>query len=116
MKLVIKYGPKGKEYHVDGKRVTEKQVNKLFPNKFQQLVDSHKAADGHRPACWPMTCVLTGVDPSEIPEAKAAAAKAGLRIDFDPETGGAIFESRGQRRDYLRHMGQFDKDGTYGDY
>ena len=115
MKLVISYGKSGVEYTVDGVKKTKKQVDKLFPDKFSQLVSDHKAPDGHRPSCWPMKCDATGGNPEQIPEAIAAAAKAGVKIDFDRKTGEAIYESRAQRKAYCQFMGFYDRSGTWGD-
>jgi hypothetical protein len=55
-----------------------------------------------------------GVHPSQIPEAKALAAKEGIKIDFAPD-GDAIFTSRSQRKRYLKSRGLVDRSGGYGD-
>ena len=78
------------------------------------MVAARKTTDGHRPSCWPMTGVLTGVDVSEIADAKAEAAKAGLRIDFCEKTGGVIWESAAQKKKYVEHMKQIDRGSMYG--
>lgn len=66
------------------------------------------------PAGWPLISDAAGVHPRQIPEAKASLAAAGIRCEFT-STGAAIFESRGQRKAVLKHLGLHDKDGGYGD-
>lgn len=66
-------------------------------------------------SCWPLLSDAAGVHPSQVKEAMEQSSKMGVPTKFHPETGQAIFESRGHRKAFLRMKGMYDRSGGYGD-
>ncbi len=77
----------------------------------------HYGAESAKPspsACWPQVCTIDGIDPADIPQARAEARAAGIDVDFTPE-GGPIHKSRKERKRYYEHIGMHDLNAGYGD-
>ena len=69
-------------------------------------------------ALWPRKSDAAGVHPKQIPEAIAAAAKRGVKIDFDRNTGEAIFTSPRHEKEYcerVRGLFRVGKGAGFGD-
>lgn len=67
---------------------------------------------------WPRESDAAGVQPWQREEAIAAAAKRGVKIDFNPATGAARFETKQHEKRYLeqvRGLHLCGKGGGYGD-
>jgi hypothetical protein len=71
---------------------------------------------------WKRPVISDGaaVHPLDVPAAMARDKLHGLNIEYTPDDGSGgggrpIFESRGQRRAFLKSMGYHDRDGGYGD-
>lgn len=64
---------------------------------------------------WPVHSDAAGVHPDDAPAAQAESTRRGVPTEFHPETGCAIFRSRGHRTKYCRAFGYFDRDGGYRD-
>lgn len=65
-------------------------------------------------ANWPQYSDAAGVHPTQIKEASAEMARAGVPTQFDSD-GRAIFHSRLHRKNALRAMGLYDRNAGYGD-
>ena len=65
------------------------------------------------PGNWPLHSKALGVGADEIEEAKADDRRHGLKHDYDPETGDAIFSSVGQKRAALKKHHWRDNDAYY---
>lgn len=66
------------------------------------------------PGAWPMKSTAAGVNPSQVKEAAAYAAKMGVPTDFTSR-GEAIFTSRSHRAKFLRAHAMHDRNAGYGD-
>lgn len=109
MRLSVSYMPNGKKaYFIDGKEVSFEEYDSVAPHKIKDVIESRRAADGHRPSCWPMASDAAGVNPDQIKEATEGARKAGVPTEFNRE-GQAIFTDNNHRRRYLKHMGWVDR-------
>lgn len=64
---------------------------------------------------YPMKSAATGVEVHQIPEAMAHDRENGLKVDYDPKTGDAIYTSRGQRKKHVESLGMYDRNGGYSD-
>lgn len=64
---------------------------------------------------WPMECEASGVLPSQIPEAAAKFRAAGVEVEFNPNTGAAIYTSRAHRAKALKAIGMYDRNAGYSD-
>lgn len=64
---------------------------------------------------YPMKSAATGVNPVQIAEARAHDAENGIKVDYDPKTGDAIYTSPGQRKKHCESLGFFDRNGGYSD-
>lgn len=80
----------------------------------RDIVSEHRSAP-QTSSCWPMMSDAAGVHPEQCGKAYEESVRIGAPTRFHPETGQAIFESRGHRRAYLRAKGMFDRNGGYGD-
>jgi len=67
------------------------------------------------PGTWPMESDAAGVNPVQIPKARAYARKMGVPTEFNPKTGAAIFTSRDHRKRHCEATGLYDRNGGYGD-
>lgn len=73
----------------------------------------HKGGSGPTgDRAWPLLCDASGVHPSQINEARAAAEKAGVPTEFAPD-GRAVLRSRGHRAKFLKSIGLHDRAGGY---
>jgi hypothetical protein len=63
----------------------------------------------------PVESDAMGCHPSQIPEMRAAAAKKGLKVDFDPKYGTAKFATRKQYKEYAEAHGMYARNGGYSD-
>jgi hypothetical protein len=82
------------------------------------------AKDGFKPrqktrcptaATWPMTTILGGVNPEQIPELRSLWQERGVTgCDVLPN-GDVVWESRQARKKDCEARGLFDRDGGYGD-
>ncbi len=114
MKARVIYGRTNK-YFVEGKEVTKEE--------FDEVVTQKPFIPGKPPrasslTAWPMTSAGAGVHPEQIDEAEATNKRMGDNVRYVREgenAGDAIFTDRGQRRDHLKNIRLFDKDGGYGD-
>lgn len=70
---------------------------------------------GTNPRLYYQRSDAAGVNPSQIPQQMEADRRLGVPIQYDHETGEAIFESPGQRREYCEAHGLFDLNGGYYD-
>ncbi|HUW32514.1 MAG TPA: zinc ribbon domain-containing protein [Planctomycetota bacterium] len=68
-----------------------------------------------RCSTWPMESDALGVDPGQIPEFEADARERGVPIEFNRETGAAIFTGPLHRKRYARAYGFHDRNGGYSD-
>ena len=115
MRASVVYKANGdKTYVIDGEEVSRTEYESRVPHKLKDVFASRKAADGHRPACWPMASDAAGVNPDQIKEAMEGARKAGVPTEFNRD-GQAIFTSREHRKRYCKALGFYDRSGTYGD-
>ena len=80
----------------------------------RDVVAEHRGGTSN-PGAWPIYSDGAGVHPSQVVEAMEHAANNGVPTRFHPETGQAIFESRGHRKAFLRMRGMHDRSGGYGD-
>lgn len=64
---------------------------------------------------YPMKCDGCGINPDQYEEAMAADRAMGIPIDYDRETGQAIFTCRTQRKRYQEAHGIYDRNGGYSD-
>ena len=64
---------------------------------------------------WPMECDATGVNPDQIESAMAADAKKGVSIEYNRETGAAIYADSAQRKNHCESLGIADRNGGYSD-
>ena len=64
---------------------------------------------------FPMLSDGAGVHPSQCEAAYKQSVEMGVPTQFHKETGQAIFESRSQRKAFLRAKGMYDRNGGYGD-
>ncbi len=62
------------------------------------------------PGNWPLRSKAMGVGVDEIAAAKADDRRHGLKHDYDPETGDALFSGVGQKRQALKKHGWRDND------
>lgn len=67
------------------------------------------------PSNWPQESDAAGVNPEQIPEARAYARERGVPTEYNPETGAAIFTGRNHRKEFCRISGLYDRSGGYGD-
>jgi len=56
-----------------------------------------------------------GVNPLQIPEAMAADAAKGVQVEYDPESGEAIYNDPAQRKAHCEANGMADRNGGYSD-
>jgi hypothetical protein len=80
----------------------------------RDVVSEHRGTS-HSSGTWPLLSDAAGVHPNQVNEAMEHASRNGVPTRFHPETGQAIFESRGHRKAFLRMRGMYDKSGGYGD-
>lgn len=78
-------------------------------------IGTQRVSLGRKNTGWPMESDAAGVDPTQIPEAGAELAAAGVSADFNPNTGAMIFESRGHRAQCLKAIGMHDRDAGFSD-
>jgi hypothetical protein len=64
---------------------------------------------------WPKKSWALGCPRHQIPEMRAAYARAGIPTDFDPATGDMKLTGRQHRNAILTLWGKHDLDGGYGD-
>jgi len=64
---------------------------------------------------WPMKSDATGVNPDQIPEAMAADASRGVRVEYDRDTGAAVYNDASERKRHCESLGIVDRNGGYGD-
>jgi hypothetical protein len=100
-------------YEVMEQLLTEEEFERAFPPV---------QIPGAALTAWKRKIMSDGaaVHVSQIPEAMARDKLHGLNIEYTPDDGQGgggrpIFESRGQRRAFLKSMGYHDRDGGYGD-
>jgi hypothetical protein len=111
MRGKIVWGAKGKEYFVEGKRVTKAEFDRTFPSKpIQGGMTVFGEADWSRP----IDSYALAVHPTQVQEAMQDAAKKGVHTEFLPD-GRPRFKSRNHRKQYMRAYGFFDRDAGYGD-
>lgn len=93
---------------LDGKAFVEVLVSVQHKS-----VNTDYAGISHH-ATWPMTSYSMGVGADHIDEAKKADAAAGLKgVDYDPNTGDAIFADQSSHQRYCEAHGFFDRNGGY---
>ena len=63
---------------------------------------------------WPMLSDAMAVHPDQIQETREHAARHGVPTDFVPD-GRPILLSRNHRKRYGELIGQYDRNGGYGD-
>ena len=111
----ITYGRFGrKHFYIDGKEVTEREFNRAFPSKIEDLLASPTLLPAQTPTCWPMVSEALAVHPKQVEQARIRNRRHGVAVDYLPD-GRAILPDRGARRDLLRIEGFRDNNGGYGD-
>lgn len=64
---------------------------------------------------WPMRSDTLAIDPDQYVEAMEADAELGVPIQYDQQTGEAIFTSPGQFRRFCEAHGYYARNGGYQD-
>jgi len=67
------------------------------------------------PQNWPMKSDAAGCLVHEIPKRMEQLRRRGVRCEFDPRTGEAIFDNASHRKQVLQAMGMYDRNAGYGD-
>lgn len=67
------------------------------------------------PGAWPMESDAAGVNPVQIPEARAYARKMGVPTEYNPQTGAPILTSRDHRKRFCEISALYDRNAGYGD-
>lgn len=107
MKGVIRGEGKKKKYFIDGREVTKRKFDRIFPDK---PITSGAGLLGWKP----LVSNALAVNPSQVKEAIAHAQSLGVPTDFLPD-GSPVFRTRQHYKEYCRQYGFFNKDGGYGD-
>lgn len=96
-------------YKINGKQVTEQEWRAYKPKHA-----SFGAPGGHKASCWPKTCDMLGVLPSQVKEAQKYLAEHGCPSDFNAR-GDLILRDRDHFNRYCRTMGYYHRNAGYGD-
>lgn len=107
MKLTVTWENGKPVYSLDGKRVSQRKVRKMF-----QPVSNGTATGliGFRP----LASEALAVHPDDIPAAMERDRKHGIYCNYDAE-GRPILTSRQERARMIRSLNLFDRDAGYGD-
>ncbi len=98
-------------YRIDGREVTKKEFDLLFPDRPL----SGGNFGGHLPGNWPMMSDGLAVHPDQVAEASERNKRNGINVTYDPRDGRAILPDRNERKKLLRLEGFRDNNGGYGD-
>lgn len=83
--------------------------------KYERVFPQRKEMGKKRAWARPLVSVSAGCQPGEVDEFNKKAKEDGFTgVSFNKE-GDAVFTTRGQRAEYLDHIGMCDRSGTYGD-
>ena len=87
---------------------------RLVNGEHATLVGSPSLTTGCYSSMWPLRSDCAGINPIQIPAQMAEDARVGVKIDYDPKTGEAIFQSAQQRKRWAEAHGMYvvTKKGT----
>ena len=87
----------------------------VFDKTTQQVVEVVAPPKLTNGICrWPIYSDAMAITPSQIPEAQAALAAAGVKTDYDSE-GRPVLTDSAHRRAHSEALGFYDRNGGYSD-
>jgi len=89
---------------LDGSEIIETLLE-IRPRLVRDGVGCHRT--------WPMKCDALGTNPDMIEEQMKADAEMGIQIDYDRQTGQAIFTSQQQYKKYAESYFYYDRNAGY---